>query len=174
MSWDTELVLMTRVLINDLAATPTFTDGRLQQTLAVAARFVAEEIDLGQTYTVTIDASSGIISPDPTLTSTQDDIAVVLFPLKAACIIDQNRLQEGTQQGIRIRDGDSEVDLSVRFKGFSDVLKFGPCNSYKLLVKDIETSRAFIGEGILGPFRSDNFSRNIPGLFDQFANRLRG
>ena len=128
MSWDVELTLMTRVLINDLDTTQSFTDGRIQQTLAVAARFVSEEIDLGQVYTVTIDASSGVISPDPTLTVTKDDIAVILFPLKAACIIDQNRLQGATANAIKIRDGDSEIDLSVGFKGFSDVFRMKTCH----------------------------------------------
>ncbi len=171
MSWDLGLVAITRVLINDLDATPTFTDARLQQTIATSALLVAQEIDLGQSYTIIV-SPSGSISPDPTLADTKDDIAIVLFPLKAACIIDQNRLQSATGNAIRIRDGDSEIDLSVGFKGFRDILELGPCNSYKILLKDIETSRAFIGEGILGPFRSDEFVRSVPGLFDDVANRL--
>lgn len=173
MSWDTELTVIARVLINDLGDTPTFTDARLQQTIATAALMVAQEIDLGQTYTISV-SPSGIISPDPTLVGTKDDIAVVLFPLKAACIIDQNRLQGAAGNAIRIRDGDSEIDLSVGFRGFRDILEFGPCNSYKILLRDIETSRAFIGEGILGPFRSDELVVSVPGLFDNVSNRLRG
>ena len=171
MAWENELVAITRVLINDLDSTPTFTDNRLRDTIATSALLVAQEIDLGQTYTISV-SPSGNIDPDPTLTDTKDDIAVVLFPLKAACIIDQNRLQGAAGNAIRIRDGDSEIDLSVGFRGFRDILEFGPCHSYEVLLKDIETSRAFIGEGILGPFSSDEFVRAVPGVFDAFARRL--
>ena len=121
MAWEIELVAITRVLINDLDATQVFTDARLQQTVSTAALMVAQEIDLGQAYTIT-GSPSGTIDPDPTLADTRDDIATILFPLKAACIIDQNRLQGSTSNAIRIRDGDSEIDLSVGFRGFRTIL----------------------------------------------------
>jgi hypothetical protein len=167
---NSELLIMTRVLINDIDAID-FTDVRLSQTIATAALFVAQEIDLAQSYTINV-SPSGLIGPDPLNTNTPDAKAVVLFPLKAACLIDQNRLQGATKNAIRIRDGDSEIDLSVGFKGFSDILKLGACQSYKLLKHDIETSDAFIGEAVLTPFRHEDVTIGVRDVFNRLAFRL--
>ena len=164
-----ELLIMTRVLINDLDSVD-FTDVRLSQTIGVAALQVAQEIDLAQAYTINV-SPSGLIGPDPVATSTRDDKAVALFPLKSACIIDQNRLQGATKNAIRIRDGDSEIDLSVGFRGFSDILKFGPCQAYKLLKNDIETGSAFVGEAVLTPFSHEDVVTGTRGFFDGFRSR---
>ncbi len=164
-----ELLIMTRVLINDLDAVD-FTDVRLSQTIGVAALQVAQEIDLAHDYTISV-SPSGLISPDPVVTNTRDDKAVVLFTLKGACIIDQNRLQGATKNAIRIRDGDSEIDLSVGFRGFSDILKFGPCKAYELLKNDIETGSAFVGEAVLTPFSHEDVVTGTRGFFDGFRSR---
>ena len=44
MSWQIELPIIVRTLINDLDVTPTYTDDRLQQTLVVAAQYVNREM----------------------------------------------------------------------------------------------------------------------------------
>lgn len=167
-----ELLLMTRVLINDLASAD-FDDVRLSQTIATAALFVAQEIDLGQSYNFNV-SPSGLIGPDPVPINTRDDKAVALFPLKAACLIDQNRLQGATKNAIRIRDGDSEIDLSVGFRGFSDILKFGTCQAYQLLKHDIESSSAFVGEAVLTPFTHEDVSIGVRDAFNRFAFRFNG
>ena len=171
MAWDTELVEMVRVLISDLDTTETFADLRLQQTIATAAVLVAQEVDLGQTYTITV-SPSGTLTPDPTVAATRDNVAVALFPLKAACIIDTNKLQDATCTAIRVRDGDSEIDLRSSFKGYKDILEFGPCKTYEVLKANINANRAFVGEAILGPFRSAEFAINVPRFFDELANNF--
>ena len=167
-----ELLIMTRVLINDLDSVD-FTDLRLSQTIATAALFVAQELDLAQAYTINV-SPSGLIGPDPVVTNTRDDKAVALFPLKAACMIDQNRLQGATKNAIRIRDGDSEIDLSVGFRGFSDILKFGTCRAYQILRDDIESGAAFVGEAVLTPFSHEDVVTGTRGFFDGFRSRLMG
>ncbi len=164
-----ELLIMTRVLINDLTSAD-FTDVRLSQTIATAAIFVAQELDLGNDYTINV-SPSGLIGPDPVPVATRDDKAVALFPLKAACLIEQNRLQGAPKNAIRIRAGDSAIDLSGGFRWFSDILKFGPCQAYKLLKNDIETGSAFVGEAVLTPFSHEDVVTGTRGFFDGFRSR---
>ena len=51
MSWQIELPIIVRTLINDLDVTPTYTDDRLQQTLVVAAQYVNREMNFNNEYT---------------------------------------------------------------------------------------------------------------------------
>ncbi len=109
MSWQDEMIPITRVLINDLAATPTYTDDRLEQLLLVAARQVNSEMAFPQDFV--IDVGNGTLLPDPTLGDNKNDSFINLVTQKAACILDQSVAVIAAKQAISVKDGTSAIDL---------------------------------------------------------------
>ena len=157
MAWQTECVRILRHLINDLDDdAPTFSSSRLQETILVAATMVLREASFSQTYAVDVDALS--MTPDPTLSTNRDDSFIALVCLKAGCIIDRARLRSNVGQGIKIRDGDSEVDTTASFKGHEILLKEGNCAEYNRLKFEYLAGNSVAGQAILGPYRIYNES----------------
>ncbi len=177
MAWSTDLVVMTRVLINDLVTPQKNTDSYLQQVVVTAGILVDSEIEFPYDYTYDIDAVT--ITPDPV---TQEDIIFqALVPLKSACIINQGDFRSALGQGIKVRDGDSAIDTSVSFRGYRDILQFGPCASYEKLKWEIQSgkadgqSAAVIGSAVMSPFREPDIQANISVVslfFDHFISSL--
>jgi len=173
MTWDVNLVLMLRILINDLNLPQKNTDNYLQRVLVTAGIYVSSEIELPFDYIYDIDAVT--ITPDPIIAD--DSVSEALLPLKAACIINQGDFQKSISQGIKVRDGDSAIDTSVSFRGFRDILELGPCAAYDKLRFDIEKLNAAGAAGlsgfVLGPFRDPNSVRSdsdtLAWYFDRFA-----
>lgn len=130
-SWAPTTTAIVRGLINDLSATPVYSDARIQQAVIIGGLISSQEFPFVVDYTFDVEGSG--ISPDPV--ATQDDAAVALFTLKAACILDTNKYQTAVGDGIRVKDGDSEVDTTAAFKGYTDLLKLGPCAGYQFLLK---------------------------------------
>ena len=99
MSWQSEIPLIVRTLINDLDLTnPTYSDDRLLQVITVAAKYVQFDVVLDQIYA--IDVVNKTINPDPTLND--DSIFISLIGLKASCIIDQSTLRtKAAMEGIK-------------------------------------------------------------------------
>lgn len=177
MAWDTNLVIMTRVLINDLSAPQKNTDSYLQQVLVTAGILADSEIEFPNDYVY--DVSGITIVPDPI--TEQDIIFQALVPLKAACIMIQGDFRLALGQGIKVRDGDSAIDTSVSFRGYKDILQFGPCAVYEQLKWDIQSgksdgqSAAVIGSAVMSPFREPDVLNNITTVslfFDSFASTL--
>jgi hypothetical protein len=165
---------MVRVLINDLLTPQKYTDSYLQQVLVTAGVLVDSEFDLPQDYTFGV---SGItISPDPIATS--DSIFQGLVPLKSACILNQGNFQTAVTQGIKVRDGDSAIDTTVGFRGYKDILEFGPCAIYDKLRWDIQSGKAAgksageIGIAVISPYRAPNIQgiSDVSVFFDRFAS----
>jgi hypothetical protein len=171
MAWETTLTLIVRHLINDISASA-YTDSRIQQAISVAGLIVAQEFDFNTEYT--FDISTPDISPDPTETSTLDTVAMALFSLKAACMLTVNSYQNAIGTGIKVRDGDSEVDTTGSFKGYKDILEIGPCSSYQKLLKE-RTFRASMnrGKAIMSPFTHEDFMltghSSVSRLFDNLS-----
>ena len=176
MSWDTDLVLMTRVLINDLNAPQKFTDDYLKRVLVCAGVLVNQDIELSTEYS--FDITNLTITPDPVAAG--DATLQALLPLKSACITNQGQYIGAIGQAIKVRDGDSAIDTSVGFKGFQDILKLGACASYDKLKWQIQASAGSAGGVVLGPYRPPggrNFIESVSYLYDDFAgfvNRRRG
>jgi hypothetical protein len=80
MAWNTEIPIIVRVLINDMSDSPTYSDERLQQVIAVSAKYVQFDVVLDNSYRV--DVINPTISPDPT--DLKDEIFISLVSLKAA------------------------------------------------------------------------------------------
>jgi hypothetical protein len=54
MSWNTEVSIMIRTLINDFGPQYEYTDDRLEQVAAVAAQYVQSDANLDQKYNINI------------------------------------------------------------------------------------------------------------------------
>lgn len=171
MAWDTDLVLMTRVIISDITSPQTYTDEYIQRVLITAGIQVDAEFPFPYAYVYDISALT--IVPDP-VTNT-DSQFVALIPLKAACILTQGEFKQALGQGIKVRDGDSAIDTSVSFRGYRDILELGPCAAYEKLKWSLLASGAGAGAGVgkavLGPYRipGGNALSTISWYYNQFA-----
>ena len=169
MAWETDLVLTLRVLIGDLNAPQKNTDAYLQRVIVAAGIFVNNEIDLSNDYV--FDIANVTITPDPV--EIGDTVAQALFPLKAACIMNQSQFQVALGQGIKVRDGDSAIDTSVGFRGYRDILQYGPCASYEKLKWQIQaaSSAENVGGAVLGAYRGPNDSpiETVSWFYDQVS-----
>jgi hypothetical protein len=152
----------------------THSDDYIEQVLVTAGILVDAEITLGETYTY--DITGPTISPDPV--TEEDYLAIALFPLKAACILLQGDYRTAIAQGIKVRDGDSAIDTSVSFRGWSDILTLGPCKSYNNLVWKLQSTGAtgagVIGGAVVGPYRSsgDNITLAIEWFYNDLSSTL--
>jgi hypothetical protein len=167
MAWQTEMTIIVRTLINDLEATPTYSDARIQQVIAVASTYVQQEASLSTSYT--IDVSTPALSPDPT-TPNRNEIFIALTCLKAACIIDQSTYRtKAVTDGIRASLGSASLQVAGNLAGFKAILDIGPCAMYQQLLND----NNIVGEGavnvvkaVLSPFVGNNFD---PRMYNRAA-----
>lgn len=174
MSWQYDLTIMVRVLINDLLTPQRYLDSYIEQVLVTAGILIDNEIDLSQTYT--FDVSGVSISPDPVVTN--DIMFQALAPLKSACILNTGDFQKATLQGIKVRDGDSAIDTSVSFRGYRDILEYGACASYEKIKWDIQSgkgdgkSAGDFGTAVLSPYREPNVRgvNDVAAFFDTFSS----
>lgn len=169
MAWDTDLVTMLRVLIGDLNSPQKNADAYLKQILITAGILVSNEIDLTNDYV--FDITGVTIVPDPI---TLGDIQIqALLPLKAACIMNQSNFLVALGQGIKVRDGDSEINTSVSFGGYKDILQLGACAAYAKLVNQLSAaSSSLVGGAVLGAYRApeDGAIDTVSWFYDQFSS----
>jgi len=108
MSWDIEIPIIVRTLVNDLEVQPLYSDERLKQIICVAGRYVQ------------------II---------KDDIFSGLLALKAACIIDHSTLRtKAATEGIRAALGPAMLNVNGSLEGIKLIMEAGPCATYDELV----------------------------------------
>src|SRR5688500_10715162 len=126
MAWQDTMVPMVRVLIGDDTDTQRYESSRIEMAIVTAGLIVAQEYPFKTAYT--FDLSLPEVLPDPTVIL--DSEAVALFTLKAACLLNLNTYQTAVGTGIRVKDGDSEVDTTGALRGYADIMRLGPCASY--------------------------------------------
>jgi hypothetical protein len=154
MSWDAEIPIIVRTLINDLNDQQVYSDERIKQIITVAAKYVQFDVVLDHSYNV--DVIEGKISPDPT--DHNDEIFISLVSLKAACIIDQSALRtKAALEGIRAALGPATLTVKGSLEGFIKILEKGPCASYDELTSHWDISQATAIRAILGPFVGNKF-----------------
>lgn len=154
MAWQQELTVIVRNLINDLSETPTYSDARIQQLLAVAAQYVQFDVVLDHQYEVNVVNSS--ISPDPTIDS--DTIFISLTCLKAACLVDQSTLRtKASMEGIRASLGSASLSVGGNLAGYKMILDHGPCALYEELTSHWDVSNASAIHAIFSPFVGNKF-----------------
>jgi hypothetical protein len=154
MSWQIEIPIIVRTLINDLGVDPVYSDERLKQIVVVAAKYVQFDVVLDPTYV--IDVSDPSITPDPS--EYNDEIFISLVSLKAACIIDQSTLRtKAATEGIRAALGPALLSVNGNLDGIKMILQMGPCAAYDELVSHWDVAQATSVRAILSPFVGNNF-----------------
>ena len=154
MSWKTEIPIIVRTLINDLSDTPTYSDERILQVVAVAANYVQFDVVLDTSYTINV--INPTITPDPTVD--YDAIFISLLSLKSACIMDQSNFRtKAAMEGIRASLGPAQLSIGGSLAGWKDIISHGPCKLYAELTDHWDISNANACRAILGPFVGNNF-----------------
>lgn len=154
MSWNIEIPIIVRTLINDLSDTPAYSDERLLQVIVVAAKYVQFDVVLDHSYT--IDVVNPTITPDPTLDD--DSIFISLVSLKAACITDQSTLRtKAATEGIRASLGPAQLSVAGSLAGIKTILEQGPCAAYDELTSHWDVKEATAIRAILSPFVGNRF-----------------
>lgn len=111
MSWETELVEMVRILIDDASDTPTYSDERIERAIIVGAYQLVQEVSFDATYTVSIRPAT--ITPDPT-NEPVDALFVNLWSLKTACLMLQGEVRKYSLQSLQVTDGPSSISTAGR------------------------------------------------------------
>lgn len=141
-TWEVSMVTMVRAMINDLDEA-TFTDEKIKTSIVTSGIVVGTEYDYSNDYIFDIEQLT--ITPDPVAVGDND--AVALMSLRSACLLDLNKYQTGIGQGIRVKDGSSEVDTTAGFGGFKDIIIYGSCKSYEKLIKQLRQQRSMMSVG---------------------------
>ncbi len=156
MAWKTEIVPIVRVLINDLVEPYAYSDDRLYQVVAVAAQFVKEDLTGLVDYEINIQTPD--ISPDPTESSSRDDIYINSVSLKSACFVDQSTFRtKAASEGIRAALGPASLSVTGNLSGFKILLDQGPCALYDKFVNDYDIANATNIASVLSPFIGNKF-----------------
>ena len=150
MSWQNEMVVILRHLIDDVCAV-TYTDPRLEETIIVAAQLVNLEIDFDKIYTIDID--SLILTPDPTA-AVRDNAFINLVVLKAACIITSGEAKANALQAIKIKDGPTEIDTGQRHKAL-EVRTLQVCEEFNRAKLQYVAGDGRTGQAVMTPFTWD-------------------
>ncbi len=148
------ITLMLRAVLADLDdENETYTDERLEQLIAVAAKFVNQ--DLETSYVVNI--TSPDITPDPV--TNNDDLFVNLVVIKSACLIDHGNLRiKAALAGLEAVAGPARLKVGGdNFASFRTLVEVGACAMYKTLLQDYKLGSGVICHGILSPFISNSF-----------------
>jgi hypothetical protein len=154
MSWQNELTIIVRTLINDLDEPYDYSDVRIQQVLTVAAKYVQFDVNLDYSYEV--DVINSHISPDPTLDNDETFISMVC--LKAACIIDQGTFRtKAALEGIRTALGPASIGFAGTLSGWSAIIDHGACGLYEELTSHWDVKNATAVRAILSPFVGNKF-----------------
>lgn len=154
MSWQIEIPIIVRTLINDLGDQPVYSDERIQQVIAVAAKYVQFDVVLEHQYS--IDVANPNITPDPT--SDRDEIFISLVSLKAACIIDQSTFRtKASMEGIRAALGPASLSVAGQSAAWRTILEEGPCALYDELTSHWDVKDASAVRAVLSPFVSNRF-----------------
>jgi hypothetical protein len=155
MSWQSELPIIVRTLINDLDETPTYSTERLLQVLSVAAKYVQLDVVLEKIYEV--DVENQQITPDPTQED-RDELFISLVSLKAACLVDQSTFRtKATMEGVRAALGPANISVSGSLAGWKTILEKGPCALYEELTAYWDVKDAAAVHAILSPFVGNKF-----------------
>lgn len=154
MAWQEELTIITRTLVNDLNSPYEFSDCRIQQILAVAAKYVQFDVNLDQKYTVDVIYKN--ISPDPI--EAGDEIFTSLVCLKAACIIDQGTFRtKAALEGIKTSLGSASLNIGGTMGGWKSIIDHGACALYDELTSHWDVKDATAFAAVLSPFVSNKF-----------------
>ena len=161
MSWQIEIPIIVRTLINDLSDQPMYSDERLVQLATIAAQYVKSEINLSHNYN--IDIINQTISPDPTALDSADPVTkdadyIGFICLKSACLLDQSTLRtRAAMEGIRAALGPASLQVAGSLQGYALLLEKGPCATYQELRSQYEFGNCNAIRAMMSPFVGNKF-----------------
>jgi hypothetical protein len=154
MSWQSEMIITTRVLINDLDTPYQFSDERMEQILVVAGKYVQFDINLDHLYNINVVTPS--IDPDPTIYN--DSIFISITCLKAACILDQGTFRtKAALEGIATSLGPASLNFGGTLEGWQAIIDHGACALYDELTSHWDVKNATAWAAVLSPFVGNRF-----------------
>ena len=164
MAWQDTMVIMLRVIIDDMGSSPTYSDSSLEEILVVSAKLTKKDVDFANDYTIGVTDST--ITPDPV--SSSDDAFVNLVTLKAACLVANSEFKTEANNAISVRDGSAAIDkrgVAAAKKDWRDTI----CSDYERAEKEIKLGNSSAGASIIGPYNlqsrgSSSSIRNRPTL----------
>lgn len=169
MSWQTEIPIIVRTLINDWSDPPQYSEERLLQVISVAAKYVQFDVSLDYEYTV--NATNSSITPDPAVN--KDEIFISLVSLKTACIIDQSQLRtKAALEGIKTALGPASIWVQNSLGGWKMILEKGPCATYEELTSHWNVQNASAIRAILSPFVGNNFDPRTISTNSAYYRRM--
>lgn len=153
MSWQNEMVLIVRHLINDLDdSNQSFSDERLEGTVLVSAQLLLNEIDFddppNNDYTVDVDGLS--LTPDPT-SGEKDNAFINLVCLKTACVIIGSEVRTNALNSIVLRDGPSTIDMRGVTAGLNNLYD-SLCKKFDDGVLQYKAGGSRVGQAIFSPY----------------------
>lgn len=170
MTWQDETIPMLRILINDLSSSPIYSDDRLEQTIIVAAKLTYQDIDLENTYTISIENVS--ITPDPIDNS--DDAFLNFAVLRAACILDHSTFRTKTAlEGIKASLGPASLSVYGNLAGFKTLLEIGPCATYLEMKEAYQFGNINVVRAVLSPFAGNRFDPKSMSGHDSHRDHCR-
>ena len=161
MSWQNEMTIIVRHLINDLdSSSYTFTDSRIEESILVSSQLVLHEVDFESSYTVVVDSLT--LTPDPTANTGsdgKDDGFISLVSLKTGCLLLGSEMKTNALSAISLKDGPSAIDTRGIVQGLN-ILYTDLCKKYE----DTKTQyklNGIVGKAVLGPYSpgSDSIAR---------------
>lgn len=159
MTWPTDMIIMLRHLIDDLSATPTYSDDRLKQLTLVSAILVANDMELTTGYTV--DLTGLTISPDPMADEDYSNLII----LKSACLLSETDLRSNACKFLKVKDDKSYIDNTAAMEVYKTIYsgKNGPCALYQQALTEFQINQiSNIGRAIMTPIRTQMYSYYIP------------
>lgn len=147
-TWQNEIVIIVRHLINDLDATPTYSDERLEEAVLVAAQLLTFELDFGKDYTIDVDSATLIPNP---VAETRDDAFINLCALKVACIILGSEYKTNITRGIMVQDGPSKIDYRGVVKE-SKAIWEQSLQRYEHARVQYQAGNSIAGKAVMTPF----------------------
>lgn len=155
MAWDTEMVGLLRVYINDMDTPYRFSDVRLKQVLVAAAKIVLfDTASSGFATEYTASLTDLTIIPDP-ITEVPDENFENLTVLKAGCFIDNGEMRTAVRKsGLAVKEFSSSFDTKNIADARIKVLELGWCKTYDDSLFSYLAGNAAVGQAIIGPFRT--------------------
>lgn len=150
MSWNTEIVVIVRHLIDDTDfSSPRYPDERIEQAILVSAQLIQTEVAFENTYSINVEQCS--LSPDPTLIENKDDGFINLTALKTACIIVGAEYRSYGLSSIKVVDGPSSIDMTNAATHMKN-LYTSLCDRYESYKVNFSVVNNNIGKVVLSPY----------------------
>lgn len=163
MPWQNEMTIIVRHIIGDLDPDNyNFSDGRIEESILVAAQLIHNEMEFFIDYTIEVD--NGSLTPDPTTTgvstSNKDDDFIALCCLRSGLLLTNSLLRTYALKAISIRDGASSLDMRGIVAGLK-MVNDDLTKKYEDVKLNYETGKLGFGKVILSPYSpgSDNANR---------------